>query len=105
MFKFFSRKTSLEMAEVQKCDVNACGYNVNSNCHAKAITIGDNSNPRCDTFLGIKNHTKETKRIAGVGACKVSDCKFNHDYECVAKNISVGLIAGKVKCLTFNYRF
>jgi hypothetical protein len=104
MFKVFTAKKSEEMPEVQKCDALHCGYNVNSNCHAKAITVGDYLNPGCDTFLGTERHIKETKRIAGVGACKVSNCKFNDDYECSAPNISVGLKEGKVNCLTFTKR-
>ncbi len=104
MFKVFTKTNPLEMPEVKRCDANDCGYNLNSNCHAKAITIGDYSNPGCDTFMGIHRHTKEIKRIAGVGACKVSDCKFNDDYECIAQDISVGFKEGKVNCLTFTAR-
>ena len=104
MVKVFTKKSSLEMPEVKKCDLSDCGYNVNSNGHAKAITVGDYSNPGCDTFFGIERHTKETNWIVGVGACKVSDCKFNDDYECMAKDISVGLKKGKVNCLAFTAR-
>jgi hypothetical protein len=104
MFKIFALKKSEEMPEVQKCDAHHCGYNVNSNCHAKAITVGDDSNPGCDTFMDSDKHIKETKRIAGVGACKVGECKFNDDYECVAQNIIVGMRDSKVNCLTFTSR-
>lgn len=93
-----------DMPEVKKCDVSNCGYNLNSSCHAKAITIGDYSNPGCDTFLDINGHIKHTMRIAGVGACKVSECKYNSDYECSAKNIAVGYREGNVNCLTFSKR-
>lgn len=96
------KKTTIEMPPVSQCDVSRCGYNVNNNCHAKAITIGDNSNPGCDTFFEASKHNKEIKRIAGVGACKVNTCKFNNDFECTAENIIVGLSKQKINCLTFS---
>ncbi|MCM2348675.1 MAG: DUF1540 domain-containing protein [Bacteriovoracaceae bacterium] len=95
-------KLNIEMPLVKKCDVQDCGYNTNCNCHAKAITIGDFSNPGCDTYLNIKGHTAETKNIAGVGACKVSACKYNNDYECTAENISVGFSSANINCLTYS---
>lgn len=106
MLNMFKKKkqVDLEMPEVKACDVQNCGYNVNCNCHAKAITVGDGSNPGCDTFMGMSGHIKETKRIAGVGACKVDECKFNEDFECSARNITVGFKNGKVNCLTFSKR-
>jgi hypothetical protein len=54
------QKFSIEMPLVKKCDVLKCGYNVNSSCHAKAITIGDNVNPECDTFLNSSKHAMGT---------------------------------------------
>jgi hypothetical protein len=105
MFKgLLKKRISPEMAEVRKCDVQNCGYNMNCNCHAKAITVGDSSNPSCDTFMKTEKHTKETARIAGVGACKVSECRFNEDFECSADYVSVGFKEGKVNCLTFEAR-
>ena len=94
-------KMTIEMALVSECDVTKCGYNVNSICHAKAISVGDGLNPGCDTFFETNEHNKEKKRIAGVGACKVSSCKYNTDFECNAENISVGFSKQKINCLTF----
>lgn len=90
-----------EMPVVSKCEIRNCSYNVNNNCHAKAITIGDESNPGCDTFFDTATHNRETKRMAGVGACKVSECQYNDDFECTAESISVGVAKGKINCLTF----
>lgn len=95
-------KISVEMPLVKRCDVGECGYNKENSCHAKAITIGDYSNPGCDTFLDSQNHTQEGKRIAGVGACKVSGCKFNVDFECSADNITVGFVGDKINCQTYS---
>lgn len=94
-------KLLVEMPLVKKCDAQNCGFNGQKNCHAKAITIGDGTNPGCDTFMETKTHTRESKRIAGVGACKVSGCKFNNDYECTSNNISVGIVDGEIKCRTY----
>lgn len=98
------QKISLEMPIVQRCDVTKCGYNSECTCHAKAITIGDYSNPGCDTFLDSASHTKNTQRMAGVGACKVSNCQYNNDFECTVHEISVGFNGQKVNCLTFKSR-
>ena len=94
-------KVIIEIPIVSKCDIKKCGYNVNNNCHAKAITVGDEMNPGCDTFFENKSHSRETKRIAGVGACKVSSCRHNNDYECTAEGVSVGFSDGKINCLTY----
>ena len=91
-----------EMQMVSKCDIKNCGYNVSNNCHAKAITIGDDENPGCDTFFQTKSHSRELKRIAGVGACKISGCQYNNDFECTADSVSVGIADGKINCLTFS---
>ena len=97
-------KTTIEMPQVSKCSVVKCAYNRNKNCHARAITIGDAAEPRCDTFFTHRIHTKEQKRIAGVGACKATECRHNEDFECVAKSITVGTSEGQVECLTYEPR-
>ncbi|MEK6624451.1 MAG: DUF1540 domain-containing protein [Bdellovibrionota bacterium] len=95
------QKLTIEMPLVSQCVVNSCAYNVNSGCHAKAITIGDASNPNCDTFLSSTTHCKEKMRNAGIGACKVSTCKYNDDLECKAEKVSVGFSGKATYCLTF----
>ncbi len=75
-----------------------------NNCHAKAITVGDEANPGCDTYFDTNLHTHESKRIAGVGACKMDDCQFNNDFECAADGVSVGMVDGKINCLTYKAR-
>ena len=100
----FMRQVKIEMPIITKCEVIRCGYNVNSNCHAKAITIGDEVNPSCDTFFLNSIHSRETLRIAGVGACKINSCQYNDDFECTANSISVGEARGKINCLTFSVK-
>lgn len=97
-------KVTVEMPSVSKCTATACAYNVNEGCHARAITIGDLSNPQCDTHFTSSPHTKASQRVAGVGACKVAACKFNDDFECTAKAITVGHIGEAINCLTFSPR-
>lgn len=95
-------KITIDMPIVSRCDVNRCGYNVNNNCHAKAITVGDLLNPGCDTYFEAQKHSKETKRIAGVGACKIAACKHNNDFECMAPKIIVSFSNQKVNCMTYS---
>jgi len=41
---------SIEMPLVKRCDAEKCGFNKNNGCHAKAITIGDYTNPDFECF-------------------------------------------------------
>ena len=97
-------RITLEMPAVRACNVEACAYNVDMGCHARAITIGDGIHPGCDTFLGGDVGHTHSGSIAGVGACKVSGCRHNADFECTAENINVGIEGGTVNCMTFKAR-
>lgn len=97
------REFSIEMPEVKKCEVSQCVYNMENNCHARAITVGDGSNAMCDTFADLSMHNSR-REIAGVGACKVSSCTFNNDYECQAENITIGKFENQAKCTTYAAR-
>ena len=95
------KKFSIEMPQVNECEVTSCVYNVKNACHARAITIGDGVKANCDTFFNSSPHSKG-KQTAGVGACKVSGCSFNIDYECQADGISIGMEQNNAKCMTFS---
>lgn len=97
-------KVTIEMPSVSKCTATQCAYNSGQKCHAKAITVGDEQNPGCDTFFQVSGHSREVSRIAGVGACKISVCQYNSDYECAAQNIEVGVSKGSIQCLTFRQK-
>ena len=96
-------KMTIDMPAVAECTVTGCAYNMNSTCHAKAITVGDGVHPGCDTFLDGSRHTKR-ERIAGVGACKVTGCSHNEDFECAADRITVGFMGSTINCLTYSAR-
>lgn len=99
------RQINIEMPVVKGCEVTACTYNNNTACNAKAITVGANVHPDCDTFFSLsRSHTKAVEREAGVGACKMSDCSYNEDFECVAKEIMVGFKMERANCLTYSNR-
>lgn len=97
-------KLTIDMPTVSACAVNNCAYNANGNCHARAITIGDQAHPMCDTYLGSTAHIHDTARIAGVGACKVSACQHNNDFECQAHAIQVGFHGNHADCITYKPR-
>lgn len=97
-------KITLEMPMVTNCMASECAYNVNSSCHARAITIGDSAHPGCDTFLKGSRHIMQAQRIAGIGACKTASCKFNDDLECMADNVQVGMVSNEANCTTFALR-
>lgn len=97
-------KITIEMPIVKKCEVDKCAYNIQSQCHAKAITVGDGDRPRCDTFFSNPKHTRLVDVTAGVGACKVTQCRYNQDFGCTANNIEVGYQAFEVRCQTFSPR-
>ncbi|WP_151446760.1 DUF1540 domain-containing protein [Lacisediminimonas profundi] len=102
------KQVSIEMPLVSGCSAVECVYNRNSDCHARAITVGDGVHPGCDTYFNLPApetfHTKAKHQIAGVGACKVSLCQHNTDYECHADVIAVGRTAEQANCLTFHAR-
>lgn len=90
---------------VQKCEVESCCYNKEGMCHARSITIGDGSNPKCDTYTHCSGSSKGgDAQCASVGACKVTACKFNEDMECQAADIIVGMNDNEPDCLTFKSR-
>ncbi len=97
-------KICLEMPLVTKCMVSTCSYNGSSQCHARAITVGDSVHPGCDTFVAGSNHTRQSDRIAGIGACKTATCKHNTDLECMAESVQVGLVKNEANCMTFSAR-
>ena len=93
-------KLNVLVPEVSSCGVAGCCYNAEASCHARAITIGDGSNPGCDTYMAAARHTSDRTQ-AGVGACKVTVCKHNRDYECQAEAIRVEMRRGEAGCVTF----
>ena len=93
----------MEMAKVQQCDASECSYNQNNGCHAFAITIGDESNPMCDTFCSTTEKASGTQ-MAGVGACKVTACTHNDHLECNCSQIKVGHNGGQINCMSFEQR-
>lgn len=90
----------MKMPKVSECSVASCAYNKSKQCHALAITIGDDIHPRCDTFCTCGDKAGEA-RSSQVGACKVAICKFNVNLECHAKSITVGSGSDEADCLTF----
>lgn len=94
-------QVTIEVPIVAGCEVDECAYNIDSGCHARAITVGDGVHPGCDTYFVSDTHTREKRRSAGVGACKVSACRFNEEFECAADGIHVGYNDDGVNCLTY----
>lgn len=97
-------KITIEMPQVSACEVTECAYNLNRDCHARAITIGDGVHPGCDTYLRSTAHASHYQDLAGVGACKVIGCQFNEEFECMAENIRVGIKGSEINCLTYTPR-
>ena len=94
----------MEMPQVSQCQVAECAYNTDGDCHAAAITVGNHSHPKCDTFCPSSMQGGELDTIAGVGACKTFTCSHNMHLECQSPNIAVGYIEGEVDCLTYAAR-
>lgn len=91
---------TLEMPEVMRCEAGECAYNRDSTCRARAITVGDGTQPMCDTAYNTGTHTR-AEMTAGVGACKIADCRHNVDLECQAEAIQVALSGSNPMCATF----
>ncbi len=95
---------TIDMPIVAECLASECAYNINQNCHARAITVGNSLHAGCDTFFSGSMHTKAAARTAGVGACKSLDCKHNDDLECMADSIRVARVVKEVNCMTYSPR-
>ena len=91
----------MEMAMVRECEASGCSYNSNNECHALAITIGDDARPMCDTLCQSPMKGGDSEIVAGVGACKVASCVHNSCLECGCSEISVGYQGTEVDCLCF----
>ena len=78
----------IEGSIVQSCKVEGCSFNSHSKCHALAVTIGDGTHPRCDTFVqeGSDSGMETSTRV---GACKVVSCVNNKKLICKAGFIDV----------------
>ncbi len=94
----------MEMPKVSRCEVLECAYNMDEECHAMAITIGDVVHPKCDTLCMAVNEDLDVNCFAGVGACKTIACSYNQGFECMASEISVGYNSDEVDCMTFRQR-
>ena len=95
---------TIDMPIVGDCSVDACAYNHEASCHAKAITIGDGVRPGCDTFMDGGRVSTTLDSMAGVGACKITGCSHNSDLECTADSIEVGMQNRAANCMTYSPR-
>jgi hypothetical protein len=86
---------------ISECTVHECSYNAAGACHARAITVGDEIHPHCDTFVRSRAHCDPRSPLGSVGACKVTACKHNRDLACQAPSIRVGYREHEADCLTF----
>jgi len=91
----------MEMTMVRECDATECSYNSDNMCRALAITIGDETHPKCDTFCRSSVKGGDSENMAGVGACKVSSCTHNSSLECQCPEIEVGYQGNEIDCLNF----
>lgn len=91
----------ITMPKILSCSVLDCAYNINSECHTMAITVGDANHAECDTFYKAGAKGGAADLVGGVGACKVSLCRFNRSFECNAPGINVAPHSGHADCKTF----
>lgn len=90
----------ISMPKILSCSVTECAYNINSECHTLAITVGDGNHAECDTFYRFKSKGG-ADMVGGVGACKAYECVYNKSLECNAPGINVGHHSGHADCQTF----
>lgn len=87
--------------KVIDCSVTECSYNMNKQCHAIAITVGDSDCAMCDTYYKFSQKGGARDVTGSVGACKEHNCKFNNSLECSAPGIHVSSHQGHADCATF----
>ncbi len=91
----------MELVQIIECKASECAYNNDMQCHAKAITVGGETDHKCDTFCTSSTEGGFPDTIASVGACKAEACRFNSNLECSSPGITVGHESDMVDCLTF----
>jgi len=91
----------MEMSKVLDCNVEPCAYNLKGQCHAFAITVGDEKCPACDTEITSDRKAGVADATSGVGACKVADCIYNQSLECAAGGIHVVVHGSHADCGTY----
>ncbi|AZQ70131.1 DUF1540 domain-containing protein [Streptomyces luteoverticillatus] len=94
----------MEMPQVAVCEVAECAYNEDSACHALAITVGDATRARCDTFFVHPVKGGDTSAVGRVGACHMAGCLHNVGLECQAPGITVAALQDAADCLTYTAR-
>lgn len=95
---------AMKTSHVKGCDVSNCSYNQNSQCHTMAITIGEGSDPMCDTFVEMDMKGGDMSTMADVGACKMANCQFNDHLECSSDSVQIGMKGSQPDCLTFSMK-
>lgn len=98
------KSITIMMPTIKACSVSDCGFNIKDECYAKAITIGNEQAPNCNTFFKSPDedaHIKTVKQSAGVSACKLSNCQFNTDYACTADEVLISQRYQKANCATY----
>lgn len=95
---------AMKMSKITTCDAQECSYNHGRQCHALAITVGDLSHPKCDTFLMGSGKGGDSASTGRVGACKVESCSHNTSLECGATEIKLGMHNGHADCKTCSIR-
>jgi hypothetical protein len=91
----------MDMPVVNSCAAEQCAYNIEQQCHALAITVGDSLQANCETYFGIAMKGGDRETPGHVGACKMQDCVHNSALECQAPGISVGMQADLPNCVTY----
>ena len=91
----------MDMPVINSCAAERCAYNVNRECHALAITVGDSHQAVCETFFDVALTGGDSSSVGHVGACKMANCGYNVDLECQAPGVSVDFRGDVVSCVTF----
>lgn len=91
----------MELPVINRCEAEACAYNLERVCHAAAITVGDVLHAHCDTFFAATPKGGDPSSVGRVGACKKAECRHNVQLECQAPGIDVGYADHEANCMTY----
>ena len=90
---------TVELPKVLGCAVDACSYNHDDVCSAAAITVGQQDDASCVTFIPLSVKGGLDRVQSFVGACQKVDCKHNSHLECAADSVRIG--ADNAECLSY----
>lgn len=82
---------------IERCEADACAYNMHENCHAASVDIGK-ERAVCELFTRSVMFVVSPKFYSQISSCSMSGCTSNRLGSCVRNKVVINSIAGIGHC-------